>query len=60
MENQQDVDKKFADIMQPKVIVPQREPAKFPELRYLWGLAGIVSTVLIVLSATINTFLDAL
>lgn len=57
-----DVDKKFADIMKPNVvnIKAQHPPAKFPELRYLWGITGIVSTVLIVLSATISTFLDAL
>jgi len=59
MENQQDIDKKFADMMQPKVIVPQREPAKFPELRYLWGVALIVSFVLIVVSSIIQTLIGA-
>jgi hypothetical protein len=59
MENQQDIDKKFADIMQPKVIVPKREPAKFPELRYLWGVALIVSFVLIVVSSIIQTLIGA-
>jgi hypothetical protein len=60
MENQQDVDKRFEEIMKPKIVVPQREPAKFPELRYLWGITGIVCVTLLVLSATISTFLDAL
>jgi hypothetical protein len=55
-----EVDKKFADIMQPKIVMPQREPAKFPELRYLWGVTGIVSVILIVVSATISTFIEAL
>jgi hypothetical protein len=55
-----EVNKKFADIMQPKIVMPQREPAKFPELRYLWGVTGIVSVILIVVSATISTFIEAL
>jgi hypothetical protein len=41
MENQQEVNRKFDDIIQPKVInqivKEKRPPAKFPELRYLWG-----------------------
>ena len=59
-----EVNQKFDDIIQPKVInqivKQRREPAKFPELRYLWGITGIVCVTLLVLSATISTFLDAL
>jgi hypothetical protein len=62
MDNQQEVNRRFDDIVQPKVVnlKVERPPAKFPELRYLWGVTGIVCVVLIVLSATISTFLDAL
>ena len=58
MENQQDVDKRFEEIMKPKKV--ERPPAKFPELRYLWGITGIVCVTLLVVSATLSTFLEAL
>lgn len=38
---------------------PKREPAKFPELRYLWGVALVGSFVCIVVAAIITTFLEA-
>lgn len=62
MDNQQDVNKRFEDIVKPTVVnvKAQRPPAKFPELRYLWGITGIVCVALIVLSATISTFMEAL
>jgi hypothetical protein len=48
--------------MKPKVVnvKAHRPPAKFPELRYLWGITGIVCVALIVVSATISTFMEAL
>ena len=59
-----EVNKKFEDIMKsskPRAKrKPKREPAKFPELRYLWGITGIVCVALIVVSATISTFMEAL
>lgn len=62
--NEQEVNKKFDDLVQPKiiqqVIKQKREPAKFPELRYLWGITLIGSFVLIVISAVITTVLEAL
>jgi hypothetical protein len=60
--NEQDVNRKFDEIIQPKVVnlKVERPPAKFPELRYLWGVTGIVCVVLIVLSATVSTFIEAL
>jgi hypothetical protein len=58
MENQQDVDKRFEEIMKSKNV--ERPPAKFPELRYLWGITGIVCVTLLVVSATLSTFLEAL
>jgi len=58
--NEQEVNK----IVQPKiiqqVIKQKREPAKFPELRYLWGVALLGSFVLIVISAVISTILESL
>ena len=64
MENQNELNQKFEAIMQPRIInqimKEKRPPAKFPELRYLWGVTGIVSVILIVVSATISTFIEAL
>lgn len=62
--NEQDVNRKFDDIIQPKVInqivKQKRPPAKFPELRYLWGVTALASFALLMLSAIISTFLEAL
>jgi hypothetical protein len=62
--NEQEVNQKFDDIIQPKVvnqvIKQKREPAKFPELRYLWGITLLGSFVLIVVSACISTILEGL
>ncbi len=59
--NEKEVNEKFGDIIQPKiinqVIKQKRPPAKFPELRYLWGIALLGSFVLMVVSATIQTLL---
>ncbi len=59
-----EVNQKFDDIIQPKVInqivKQKREPAKFPELRYLWGITGLASFALLMLSAIVSTFLEAL
>ncbi len=62
--NEQEVNKKFDDLVQPKiiqqVIKQKREPAKFPELRYLWGITLLGSFILIVLSAVFTTIIEAL
>jgi hypothetical protein len=59
--NEQEVNERFGDIMQPKVInqviKQKRPPAKFPELRYLWGIALLGSFVLMVLASVIQTML---
>ena len=59
-----EVNQKFDDIIQPKVInqivKQKREPAKFPELRYLWGITGLACFALLMLSAILSTFLEAL
>lgn len=59
-----EVNQKFDDIIQPKVInqivKQRREPAKFPELRYLWGITGLACFALLMLSAIVSTFLEAL
>jgi hypothetical protein len=61
MENQQEVNRKFDDIIQPKVInqivKEKRPPAKFPELRYLWGITLLGSFALMVLASIIQVFI---
>ena len=62
--NEQEVNQKFDALVQPKVINQvvrqKREPAKFPELRYLWGITLLGSFILIVLSAVFTTIIEAL
>jgi hypothetical protein len=56
-----EVNKKFEEIMKPAKAKakPKREPAKFPELRYLWGVALLGSFVLTVVVSLITTFLES-
>jgi hypothetical protein len=58
-----EVNKKFEEIVKPKAKSvkrkPKREPAKFPELRYLWGVALLGSFVLCVLTAIIQSILES-
>ena len=62
--NEQEVNQKFDALVKPKVInqvvKQKREPAKFPELRYLWGITLLGSFILIVLSAVFTTIIEAL
>jgi hypothetical protein len=58
--NEQEVNQKFDALVKTKAIKEKKEPAKFPELRYLWGITLIGSFALIVLSAVISTILEAL
>ena len=62
--NEQEVNQKFDALVQPKVInqvvKQKREPAKFPELRYLWGITLLGSFVLVVISSVITTIIEAL
>ena len=60
MENQQDVDKRFEEIMKSKNVKVERPPAKFPELRYLWGVALLGSFVLCVITAVVQSFLETM
>lgn len=61
IENQQEVNRKFDDIIQPKVInqivKEKRPPAKFPELRYLWGITLLGSFALMMLASIIQVFI---
>jgi len=61
--NEQEVNKKFDDLVQPKiiqqVIKQKREPAKFPELRYLWGVTTLGCFVLIVLASVAQTIIQS-
>jgi hypothetical protein len=58
--NEQEVNEKFDNLVKPQVVKEKKEPAKFPELRYLWGVALLGSFVLVVLSAVITTLIEAL
>lgn len=60
MENQEIIDQKFSQIMNKPTIKLRRLPAKFPELRYLWGVTLLGSFVLIVISSVVTTILEAL
>lgn len=60
MENQEIIDQKFSQIMNKPTIKLRRLPAKFPELRYLWGVTLLGSFVLIVISSIVTTILEAL
>ena len=61
--NEQDVNKKFDDIVQPKVITQvvkeRRAPAKFPELRYLWGITALGSFALLMLVSIISVAVES-
>jgi hypothetical protein len=58
-----EVNKKFEEIVKPKSKAvkrkPKREPAKFPELRYLWSIALLGSFVLCVITAIIQSILES-
>ena len=58
--NEQEVNQKFDALVQAKAIEEKREPAKFPELRYLWGVALLGSFVLVVITTLLTTIIDAL
>ena len=59
-----EVNKKFEEIIKtskPRAKrKPKREPAKFPELRYLWGVALLGSFVLCVITAVMQSFLETM
>lgn len=61
--NEQEVNKKFDDIVQPKVITQvvkeRRAPAKFPELRYLWGITALGSFALLMLVSIISVAVES-
>ena len=59
----EEINEQFQAIVKPKKKTvkrkPKREPAKFPELRYLWGVALLGSFVLSVLTAIVQTILES-
>lgn len=63
MENQKDINRKFDDIVQPKVIQQvikeRRPPAKFPELRYLWGITLLGSFALMMLVSILSVLIES-
>jgi hypothetical protein len=48
-----EINAKFSDIVKRE----KRPPAKFPELRYLWGITLLASFALIVVSSVISTLI---
>ena len=58
-----EVNKKFDEIIKtskPRAKrKPKKEPAKFPELRYLWGVALLGSFVLCVITAIVQSILES-
>jgi hypothetical protein len=58
--NEQEVNQKFDALVQTKAIKEKREPAKFPELRYLWGITLLGSFALVIISAVITTIIETL
>ncbi len=59
-EQQELIDQKFSQIINKPTIKTKRPPAKFPELRYLWGVTLLGSFVLIVISSVVTTIIEAL
>jgi hypothetical protein len=59
--DQQNVEQRFDEIIHPRVtnqvIKQKRPPAKFPELRYLWGITLLGSFILVVVASTISTLI---
>lgn len=56
-DNQEVIDQKFSQIVNKPVIKAKRPPAKFPELRYLWGITLLGTFVLMVVASIVQTFL---
>jgi hypothetical protein len=56
-----EINNKFDDIIKPKIInqiTRERRPAaKFPELRYLWGITLLGSFILTVVASVISTLI---
>jgi len=58
-ENQEVIDQKFSQIINKPKFKERRPPAKFPELRYLWGITLLGSFVLIVLASVAETLIQS-
>lgn len=58
----EEINEQFEAMVKPKPKAvkrkPKKEPAKFPELRYLWGVALLGSFVLCVITAVIQSILE--
>jgi hypothetical protein len=58
--NEQEVNEKFDNLVKPQIVKPKKEPAKFPELRYLWGITLLGSFILVVITTLITSIIEAL
>lgn len=59
-----EISEQFENIMQPKiinqVINTPRPPAKFPELRWIAGVAGIASFTFMIICSSIAVLLESM
>ena len=55
--NQELIDQKFNQIMNKPTIKTGKPPAKFPELRYLWGITLLGSFALLMLASVVQVFI---
>jgi len=53
----QEINKSFAEIVGQAKGREKRPPAKYPELRYLWGITLLGSFIFIVVASTISGIL---
>jgi hypothetical protein len=59
-EQQELIDQKFSQIIkQANNQEQKRPPAKFPELRYLWGITLLGSFILIVIGSVVTTIIES-
>jgi len=59
-EQQELIDQKFSQIINKPTIKAKRPPAKFPELRYLWGITLLGSFILIVVGSVVSTIIESI
>ena len=61
--NEQEVNKKFDEMIHTNVVQQivkeRRPPAKFPELRYLWGITALGSFALLMLVSIISVAVES-
>jgi hypothetical protein len=59
-EEQELIDQKFGQIVNKPVTKVKQAPAKFPELKYLWGITLLGSFILVVITTLITSIIESL